>query len=196
MGQEGAWEFRTGVCPNWWPPKAYSRVDTGRNPSAVPSSSNFPASHLGSQLGVIAQSYRAFSSPPLGRPTRLPGQAAFCRRRHQPADYRPQDQAGQSSTGDGSGTTHGWPRELSSRPNSCGGGCHEDQPFSISVVCETCPARFATKVIEFARTVGVSSIRANSIRAMAIMTKAVETNRILDSPLSCCVTPPFPHELY
>src|SRR5262249_36993067 len=59
------------------PPIAYSRVDTGRNPSAVPSSSNFPASHLGSQLGLIAQSYRAFSSPPLGRPTRLPDQAAL-----------------------------------------------------------------------------------------------------------------------
>jgi hypothetical protein len=36
---------------------------------------------------------------------------------------------------------------------------------------------FATKV-GFARTFGVSSIRANSIRAIAIMTKAVETNRI------------------
>ena len=66
------------------PPIAYSRVDTGRNPSAVPSNSNFPASHLGSQLGLIAQSYRAFSSPPRGRPRRLPGQAAFCRRRRQP----------------------------------------------------------------------------------------------------------------
>jgi hypothetical protein len=62
----------TRACP---PAIAYSRVDTGRTPSAVPSSSNFPASHLGSQLGLIAHSYRAFSSPPLGRPTRLPGQA-------------------------------------------------------------------------------------------------------------------------
>jgi len=34
----------------------------------MPSSSNFPASHLrSSELGLIAQSYRAFSSPPLGR---------------------------------------------------------------------------------------------------------------------------------
>src|SRR5215468_1866550 len=56
------------------PAIAYSRVDTGRNPSAVPSNSNFPAAHLGSQLGLIARSYRAFSSPPLGRPTRLPRQ--------------------------------------------------------------------------------------------------------------------------
>ena len=45
------------------PAIAYSRVDTGRNPSAVQSNSNFPASHLGSQLGLI-QSYRAFASPP------------------------------------------------------------------------------------------------------------------------------------
>src|SRR5215468_11183345 len=57
------------------PAIAYSRVDTGRNPSAVPSNSNFPASHLGSQLSLIAQCYRAFSSPPLGRTTRLLGQA-------------------------------------------------------------------------------------------------------------------------
>ena len=42
------------------PAIAYSRVGTGRTPSAVPSSSNFPASHLGSELGLIAQSYRAF----------------------------------------------------------------------------------------------------------------------------------------
>jgi hypothetical protein len=46
------------------PAIAYSRVDTGRNPSAGPSNSNFPASHLDS-VGLIAQSYRAFSSPPL-----------------------------------------------------------------------------------------------------------------------------------
>jgi hypothetical protein len=55
------------------PAIAYSRVGTGRTPSAVPSSSNFPASHLGSKLGLIAQSYRVFSSPPFGQPTRLPG---------------------------------------------------------------------------------------------------------------------------
>jgi hypothetical protein len=49
---------------------------------------------------------------------------------------------------------------------------------------DSCPASFPTKVIGFARTVGVSSIRASSIRAIAIMTNAVETNRILGSPLS------------
>lgn len=64
------------------------------------------------------------------------------------------------------------------------GGC----AFSIPVVCDllegdSCPARFATKVIGFARTLGVRSIRASSIRAIAIMTNAVETNRILSSPL-------------
>ena len=48
------------------------------------------------------------------------------------------------------------------------------------------PGRFATKV-GFARTFGVSIIRANSIRAIAIMTKAVETNRIW-APLNCCDT--------
>jgi hypothetical protein len=36
----------TRACP---PAIAYSRVDTGRTPSAVPSSSNFPASHSGSE---------------------------------------------------------------------------------------------------------------------------------------------------
>jgi hypothetical protein len=39
------------------------------------------------------------------------------------------------------------------------------------------PATLATKV-GFARTFGVSSIRTNSIRAIAIMTNAVDTNRI------------------
>jgi hypothetical protein len=39
----------------------------------------------------------------------------------------------------------------------------------------------------FARTVGVSSIKASSIRAIVIMTKAVETNRIW-APLNCCDT--------
>src|SRR5262250_2706753 len=52
------------------PAIAYSRVGTGRTPSAVPSSSNFAASHSGSKLGLIAQSYRATSSPPFGPPTR------------------------------------------------------------------------------------------------------------------------------
>jgi hypothetical protein len=42
------------------PAIAYSRVDTGRTPSAVPSSSKFLAFHLRSELGPIAQSYRAF----------------------------------------------------------------------------------------------------------------------------------------
>ena len=68
------------------PAIAYSRGGTGRTPSAVPSSSNFPASHFRSEFGLIAQSYRAFSSPPLGRPTRLPRQAIFRRRRHQPSN--------------------------------------------------------------------------------------------------------------
>jgi hypothetical protein len=58
-------------CTAPGPAIAYSRVGTGRTPSAVPSSSNFPASRLGSELGLIAQSCRAFSSPPRGRPTRL-----------------------------------------------------------------------------------------------------------------------------
>jgi hypothetical protein len=48
----------TSAC---WPAIAYSRVGTGRTPSAVLSSSNFPASHLGLELPLIAQSYRAFS---------------------------------------------------------------------------------------------------------------------------------------
>src|SRR6516165_11382050 len=34
------------------PAIAYSRVDTGRNPSAVPSSNNFPASHLVGRLAL------------------------------------------------------------------------------------------------------------------------------------------------
>jgi hypothetical protein len=50
---------------------AYNRVGRGRTPSAVPSSSNSPASHLSSELGLIAQFYPAFPSPPLGRPTRI-----------------------------------------------------------------------------------------------------------------------------
>src|SRR5262249_46934359 len=81
----GRWQreaaLLTSACR---PATAYSRVGTDRTPSAVPSSSNFPASHLGSELGLIVQSYRAFSSPPLGRPTRLSRQAIFRRRRHQP----------------------------------------------------------------------------------------------------------------
>jgi hypothetical protein len=40
----------------------------------------------------------------------------------------------------------------------------------------------------FARTVGVSSIKASSIRAIVIMTNAVETNRIFGSPLNWCET--------
>jgi hypothetical protein len=44
-----------------WPPAiAYSRVDTSRTLSAVPSSSNFPASHSGLASGLVAQSYRTF----------------------------------------------------------------------------------------------------------------------------------------
>jgi len=45
------------------PAIAYNRGGTARTLSAVPSSSNFPASHLGSEFGPIARSYRAFSSP-------------------------------------------------------------------------------------------------------------------------------------
>jgi hypothetical protein len=48
------------------PTIAYSRVGTGRTPSAVPSSSNFPACHLGLEPILIAQSYRSSSSPPFG----------------------------------------------------------------------------------------------------------------------------------
>ena len=44
-------DLLTSACG---PAIAYSRVDTGRNPSAVPSSSKFPASHLDSELGLIA----------------------------------------------------------------------------------------------------------------------------------------------
>ena len=50
------------------------------------------------------------------------------------------------------------------------------------------PAKSATKIIGFARTVGVSSIKASNIRAIAIMTNAVETNRIFGSPLNWCDT--------
>jgi hypothetical protein len=94
----------------------------------VPSNSNFPASHLGSQLGAIAQSYRAFSSPPRGRATRFA----------QPkADHRPNQ--------------------------------HQGPEFVVR------------------------SVRASSIRAIAIMTKAVEAKRIwalraklvCDSSLAC-----------
>jgi hypothetical protein len=49
--------FTTAACP---PAIAYSRVDTGRTPSAAPSSSKFPASHSGLALGLIARFYRAF----------------------------------------------------------------------------------------------------------------------------------------
>jgi hypothetical protein len=45
------------------PAIAYSRVGTARTLSAVLSSSTFLASHLGSEFGLIARSYRAFSSP-------------------------------------------------------------------------------------------------------------------------------------
>jgi hypothetical protein len=38
----------------------------------------------------------------------------------------------------------------------------------------------------FARTVGVSSIKASSISAIVIMTNAVETNRIFGSPQNWC----------
>jgi hypothetical protein len=47
----------TRACP---PAIAYSRVDTSRTLSAVPSSSNFPASYSGLASGLVAQSYRTF----------------------------------------------------------------------------------------------------------------------------------------
>ena len=89
------------------PAIAYSRVDTGRNPSAVPSSSNFPASHLGSELGLIAQSCRAFSSPPRGQSCTIA----------RPGDFLPpsppaekatagQQEAGKAGTGDGGSHAH------------------------------------------------------------------------------------------
>src|SRR5262249_56599973 len=58
----------------------------------------------------------------------------------------------------------------------------QDQTSRLQCVHAACadsfaPARFATKG-GFARTFGVTSIRANNIRAIAIMTKAVETSRI------------------
>jgi hypothetical protein len=61
------------------PAIAYSRVSTGRPPPAVPSSSNFPASYLGLEFGLIAQPYRACSFPPLGRPTRIAPPRLFYR---------------------------------------------------------------------------------------------------------------------
>ena len=69
--------FATNACR---PAIAYSRVGTGRTPSAVPSSSNFPASDLDSRPGLIvliAQSCRGFSSPPFGRSARLPHEATL-----------------------------------------------------------------------------------------------------------------------
>jgi hypothetical protein len=42
----------TRACP---PAIVYSRVDTSLIPSAMPSSSNFPASHSGLEHGLIAQ---------------------------------------------------------------------------------------------------------------------------------------------
>ena len=44
-----------------WTAIAYSRVGTGRTPSEVLSSSNFPTSHLGLELPLTAQSHRPFS---------------------------------------------------------------------------------------------------------------------------------------
>jgi hypothetical protein len=79
------------------------------------------------------------------------------------------------------GITYGWRRTtLTDAKTQSGGRCHKDNAFSIPVVCEL----RAAEVIGFARTVGLRSIRASNIRAIAIMTNAVETNRILSSPLS------------
>ena len=123
------------------PPIAYSRVDTGRNPSAVPSNSNFPASHLGSQLGLIAQSYRAFSSPPLGRPT----------------------------------------------PIAPSGG--------LLAAVATSQGRPPARQHQGPEVV-VRSVRASSIRAIAIMTRAVETNRILGLSAKLVCDTSLSSELY
>src|SRR6516225_10980455 len=72
------------------PPIAYSRVDTGWHPSAVPSNSNFPASHLGSQLGLIGHFHLRHSADL----RRLPRQAVFlppsppAKADHRPANIR------------------------------------------------------------------------------------------------------------
>jgi hypothetical protein len=75
------------ACERRWPAIANSRGGTGRTPSAVPSSSNFPASHLGSEPALTAQSCRAFSSSATRPSLRVFAQpdahAIFCRRRHQ-----------------------------------------------------------------------------------------------------------------
>ena len=110
------------------PAIAYSRVGTDRTPSAVPSSSNFPASHLGSELGLIAQSYRAFSS-------------------HHSADL------------------------------------HDCPASAVATSQGRSPARQHQ-----GPEVVIRSVRASS--NIAIMTSAVETNRILGSPPSWCVAPP------
>src|SRR5262249_57358204 len=98
-------------------------VDTAGPLSAVRTISIFPSSHLVWELGLIVQSYRAFSSPPLGRPTRLSRQAIFRRRRHQPrrpppAKIRPGSPApamGPGTAAGGSGTllpvVHGLPAD-------------------------------------------------------------------------------------
>ena len=110
---------------------SYSKVDTGRSPSAVPSSSNFPPSHFGSEPGLIAQSYRAFSSPPL------------------------------------------WPT------------------YTIAPAGAVATSQGGLPARQHQGPEGViRNVIASMIRAIAIMTNAVETNRILGSPPSWCVTPP------
>jgi hypothetical protein len=63
------------------PAISYSRGRTGRTPSAVPSSSNFPACHLTSELGLIGRPYQPFpSSPPQSYTHRLSLMATSLRR--------------------------------------------------------------------------------------------------------------------
>jgi hypothetical protein len=73
-----------------WPAIAYSKVSTGRTPSAVPSSSNFPASHLGSEPGLIVQSYRAFHLRHVAGSTRAarPAPSPPAKTDHRPTNIR------------------------------------------------------------------------------------------------------------
>ena len=97
----------------------------------MPSSSNFPPSHFGSEPGLIAQSYRAFSSPPL------------------------------------------WPT------------------YTIAPAGAVATSQGGLPARQHQGPEGViRNVIASMIRAIAIMTNAVETNRILGSPPSWCVTPP------
>jgi hypothetical protein len=54
------------------PAISYSRVCISRTPSGVPSSSNFPACHWTSELGLIAPYQRFSCLPPWGLPQNFP----------------------------------------------------------------------------------------------------------------------------